>query len=309
MIDHDGLFKQLLSNYFLEFIDLMLPDLASFVAGCPFKFLDKEIYKDVLSGSKGEADLVAEFSHEGIPSLLVHVEIQSQRETDFSKRLFDYFCKLYARHNIPVYPVAVFAFSGKTRQNKYFVDCADLQVVQFEYKPVNLNALDWRNYKELDSPVIAALMPKMKIAGSEQVVVKLECLKMLSRLHLSHSEINLVGAFIDIYLPLSSQENVELSHMIAEMRGIEREGVMEIITSWEKKGRQEGLLEGRQQTSVKWACILIKQKFGQIPESVHEQLKPLTEAQLLSLGENFSSFSSLEELGAWLKRLEKSKQD
>ena len=44
MIDHDRLFKELFSTFFVEFLELFFPQVAEYVAYGSLEFLDKEIF-------------------------------------------------------------------------------------------------------------------------------------------------------------------------------------------------------------------------------------------------------------------------
>ena len=49
-IDHDQLFKQLISTFFLEFLDLFAPDLAVNIDRDNFEFLPQEYFTDIIEG-------------------------------------------------------------------------------------------------------------------------------------------------------------------------------------------------------------------------------------------------------------------
>ena len=57
MIDHDRLFKELLSTFFIEFLDLFLPQVVSKIDRDSIRFLPQEVFTDVTSGEKKEIDL------------------------------------------------------------------------------------------------------------------------------------------------------------------------------------------------------------------------------------------------------------
>lgn len=59
MIDHDRLFKELLTEFFIEFIELFSPEVVAYLEPDSIKFQDKEIFTDVTVGEKYEADLLA----------------------------------------------------------------------------------------------------------------------------------------------------------------------------------------------------------------------------------------------------------
>src|SRR5260370_29789172 len=105
MIDHDRLFKELLSVFFLEFLDLFLPEVSAYIEAGSLELLDKEIFTDVTAGERREVDLLAKLRFKGQETFfLVHVENQGQAKPDFGKRMFAYFARLYEKHDLPVYP-------------------------------------------------------------------------------------------------------------------------------------------------------------------------------------------------------------
>lgn len=60
MIDHDRLFKELLSTFFSEFIELFLPDVAGYIERDSISFLNQEIFTNITSGERREVDLLAQ---------------------------------------------------------------------------------------------------------------------------------------------------------------------------------------------------------------------------------------------------------
>ena len=59
-IDHDRLFKELISTFFVEFIELFFPQVMTYLDSESVTFLDKEIFTDVTEGEKYETDLIAQ---------------------------------------------------------------------------------------------------------------------------------------------------------------------------------------------------------------------------------------------------------
>ena len=57
MIDHDRLFKELLTTFFVEFLELFLPEVLAYLERDSIQFLDKEVFTDVTVGERYEADL------------------------------------------------------------------------------------------------------------------------------------------------------------------------------------------------------------------------------------------------------------
>ena len=84
MIDHDRLFKELFSTFFVEFIELFLPDVMAYLEPDSVTFLDKEVFTDVTAGERYEADLLVQAQFRGEPScFLIHVENQAKAQANF----------------------------------------------------------------------------------------------------------------------------------------------------------------------------------------------------------------------------------
>ncbi len=49
-IDHDRLFKELISTFFVEFIELFFPQVMDYLDRDSITFLDKEVFTDVTEG-------------------------------------------------------------------------------------------------------------------------------------------------------------------------------------------------------------------------------------------------------------------
>jgi hypothetical protein len=87
MAEHDRLFKQLIGTFFLDFLDLFLPEVRAYVAAGSIAFLDKEIFVDVTSGERLEPDLVARVKFKGLPAFfIIHIENQHQAQKAFGRQ-------------------------------------------------------------------------------------------------------------------------------------------------------------------------------------------------------------------------------
>lgn len=117
MIDHDRLFKELLRTFFVEFVELFLPDVAAYLDPESVEFLDKELFTDLSTGETSEADLVAKAKSKGQDAFfLVHDENQAKPQERFPRRMFFYFSDLHKRYDRPVYPAAFFSYDRPLRE-------------------------------------------------------------------------------------------------------------------------------------------------------------------------------------------------
>jgi hypothetical protein len=296
MTDHDRLFKELLTTFFIEFLELFLPDVAAFVEPDSIEFLDKEAFTDVTSGEKYEADIVARVRFRGREAFfIIHEENQSYDQAGFPRRMFHYFARFDAKYGLPVYPIALFTYDTPLRQepNTYEVTFPNRTVMRYEFDAIQLNRLDWRDYINRTNPVAAALMAKMKIVPSDRPKVKAQCLRLLLTLRLNPAKMQLIFGFVDSYLRLNRQEEQVLAQELAAiLPPTKQEEAMEIITSYEERGRQQGMLILTQK--------LLNHKLGVLTPEIKERLTALTTEQLEDMGEVLLDFQSSEDLTAWL---------
>ena len=308
MIDHDRLFKELLSTFFVEFLELFFPDVSEYLERDSLVPMDKELFTDVTSGERYEADLVMRAQFRGQSSqFLVHVEHQSSSQSDFNRRMFRYFARLHETHALPVYPIVIFSHDSPRRPEpgSYRVEFSDFLVLEFHYRVIQLNRLQWQDFVNQPNPVASALMAKMQIEPQERPTVKVECLRLLASLGLNPAQIQLISGFIDTYLKLSQTEQVRFQAELDRIEPARQEEVMQIVTSWMEeglqRGRQEGLEEGRRQEALALVLRLLARRVGEVEPELQEQIQALAIAQIEDLGEALLDFSTRADLEAWLE--------
>ncbi len=310
MIDHDRLFKELLTTFFVEFVELFLPDVAAYLERDSVEFLDKEVFTDVTAGEQYEADLVVQAKFREQDSFfLIHLEHQAQNQAQFSKRMFRYFARLYEKHDLPVYPIALFSYNAPRRPEPNFhqIEFPNKVVLQFNYDVIQLNRLNWRDFVQQPNPVASALMAKMNIAPEDRRQVKFECLRLMATLRLDRAKMQLISGFVDTYLQLSAEEEALLRAEIGRMEPTEQEVVMEIVTSWMREGIEQGLQqgrqEGRQEGEVAIILRLLNRRIGTVDLQLQEHIRQLSLTQLEDLAEALLDFSNEADLVAWLQQV------
>ncbi len=77
-IDHDRLFQELISTFFIEFLELFLPRVARDIDRDSIQFLPQEVFTDVTSGDKKEIDLLVKVKYQQQDAyFLIHIENQA----------------------------------------------------------------------------------------------------------------------------------------------------------------------------------------------------------------------------------------
>ncbi|GCL60185.1 DUF4351 domain-containing protein [Microcystis aeruginosa] len=308
-IDHDRLFKELISTFFVEFIELFFPQLIDYLDRESITFLDKEVFTDVTEGERYESDLVAQVKFRGKESFfLIHLEAQESSRKWFNRRMFTYFARFHEKFVLPIYPIVIFSYSKPKRAaiSQYVVDFPDLKVLEFNYQVVQLNRLNWRDFLNQPNPVASALMAKMNIAEKERAKVKAECLRLLITLSLNPAKMQLISGFIDTYLNLNPAEEIQFQQEISTFSQPVQEGVMQITTSWMRQGIELGIEQGIEQGIEREKTLIlrqIKRKLGEINPSLETKIMDLSIDDVEVLGEALFDFSTVEDLINWLNTL------
>lgn len=164
-IDHDQLFKQLLTTFFLEFLELFTPEFFAAIDPSSLEILPLEYFTEIQAGERKAMDVIIRVDLLGRPnapassrvSVVVNCEHQSTSKTDFNRRLFFYFAQLHRKYLQPVYPIALFSFDKPYRpeKNSYQVKVPGFNVMDFNFLTIQLNQLDWRAFLTQRNPVAA----------------------------------------------------------------------------------------------------------------------------------------------------------
>ena len=253
-IDHDQNFKELISTFFIEFLELFLPEIASTIDPGSVRFLQQEYFVDLVEGEEKIIDLLAEVKQSGEDAtFLIHIEPQSTGRSIFPERMFFYFARLHQSHRKRIYPIAIFSYDEPKKEAKssYGVDFPGFKVLEFNFKSIQLNRLDWRDYLDRQNPVAAALMAKMKIDQNDRPRVKAECLRLMVTLKLDPAKSRLISKFVDTYLRLNANDEVTFQAEIAKLEPQQKETIMYAMTSWEEKGMEKGMETERQTIALK----------------------------------------------------------
>ncbi|MBY6269844.1 Rpn family recombination-promoting nuclease/putative transposase [Parageobacillus thermoglucosidasius] len=241
-VDHDRLFKELIQAFFEEFILLFFPDMYEHIDFCHLSFLSEELFTDVTAGEKYRVDLLVETKLKGEDGLIiVHIENQSYVQPSFPERMFIYFSRLFEKYRTNIVPIAVFSYDAiRDEPSSFTLPLPFGNILHFRFFPVELRKQNWRNYIRSDNPIAAALLSKMGYTESERIELKKQFLRMLVRLELDEAKQRLLIGFFETYVRLSDDEEQQLRNEVNQMETKEKEQVLELLISYEQKGKREG---------------------------------------------------------------------
>jgi Domain of unknown function (DUF4351) len=248
-------------------------------------------------------------------AILFHLEAQASPESQFPQRIFFYFARLHQKYRQRIYPIVIFSFDKPYRAepNTYTVEFPNRKVLEFSFEAIQLNRLNWQDFLNQPNPVAAALMSKMRIAPKDRPRVKVECLRLLATLQLDPARTKLISGFVDTYLRLNATENQVFQAEIDRIEPTQREGVMQIVTSWMQEGIEQGIERGIEQGIERGIergieqgerSLVLRQltkQVGELPAEVRDRIDQLAIAQVEALGEALLEFTTLADLEGWLR--------
>ena len=232
MINHDRLLKELLSTFFVEFLELFFPEVVTHLEQDSISFLEPDLLSDITNQTRDGTKLVVQAKFRSQDSFfLIYWDNHQQASADFSQQVFHYFSHLYKQYGLPVYPIAIFADDepDSLQPNFHQVKFHEQVILEFNYALIQLNHLSWRNFVRQPNPVASALMARMNMAPEERPRVKFQCLHMLAKLSLAPTKRQFLAEFIDTYLPLNAEEWQLFEAEIGKIEPVEREAVMNAV--------------------------------------------------------------------------------
>ncbi len=264
---YDTPWKQVIEFFFPQFMAFFVPGSEEDIDwNAPIKFLDKElqkITKDSVSGQKHTDKLIeVNLKNNDKRWILIHIEVQAQRKSDFSERMFEYNYRIYDRYKIPVSSIAILADESPSWNPSpfhYGMWGSTMGLVYLKSKLLDYKD-KWPYLEEQNNPFAIVVMAHLKALETKKdhplrKQWKTELTKLLYKKGYSRSEILNLYSFIDWVLTLpEALEKIFLD----DLREYEKEKKMPYITSAERIGRKEGRQEGRQEGTYNTCLNLIQ---------------------------------------------------
>jgi hypothetical protein len=251
--EFDSPWKEILETYFPDFLNFFFPSIYSEIDWQKgYNFLDRElatITKDAEIGKRFADKLVKLWKSTGEEMwVLVHVEIQSQENNDFSERIFIYYYRLRDKYKLPIVSLAILGDENENWRPQAF----DSQLwgcrVQFEFPTIKL--LDYTaRWDELEAslnPFAVVVMAHLKTKETRDDAInrkewKFRLTRGLYERGYQKQDIMNLFRFIDWLLDLPDDLKRAFRD---ELTAYERENQMPYVTSIERMGIERGIEQG-----------------------------------------------------------------
>ena len=307
--DQDSPWKRMLRFYCPDAIEFFYPEIAKEIDWSqPIEFLDKEFQQltpDSEIGKRFADQLIKVYQKSGESIiLLIHLEVQAEPETDFSKRMFIYMIRIFEYFDQVPISLAILCDSDADWRPEQYTFTTLGSSFQFNFTTVKL--LDYRSqWAELETSqnvFATVVMTHLKAQEtrrneSERKQWKLTLIKRLYEQGYDRSAIVNLFTFVDWLLILLNEAKIEFWQ---ELRTYEEERQMPYITSVEQIGYDRGQEDGAQRQARSLLVRLLNHKFRSIPDRIFTQINTLSIAQLEDLSEALLDLHSIADLTTWL---------
>ncbi len=307
---HDQLFKQLLQAFFADFLRLFDPETAARLDLDTITFVNPEVFTDFPRGERRTADIVVQVQTlDGDAELiLVHVEVQREREPDFPWRMWQYYSLLRQREGKRVIPIALVLYLGHEgiTLEEYSEGVFDRTYLTFRYLQISLPRLPAGDYVARGplGAALASLMGPVRRGRAARIALYIACLRGVQRAvdagELDDARRFMLFNLIFTYLHPTAQEREAARVQLRQegdkaMEAVELTWADRIILQNREEGRQEGRQEGLRVAHQAVLRVLVKQ-FGALPPSIGAGLERIDNPQRLeALLDVALSASTLEE--------------
>lgn len=246
-----------------------------------YEFLDKELQQVVRDAELGRRlvdKLVKVYRTSNEEAwVLVHVEVQSQEESGFAERMFVYHYRIYDRYKRKVASLAVLGDERRSwRPNQFGYQLFGCEI-GFRFPSVKL--LDyfdqWSALESNRNPFATVVMAHLKAQqtrfnAQERFASKLAITRRLYEQDYSRENVINLFHFIDWLMSLPAELEQEFQQQIQQL---EEERRMPYITSVERSGIRQGLLEG--------ISLGLKLKFGSEGLSLLPEISDIRDVEQL----------------------------
>ena len=254
--EFDTPWKDILQIYFEEFILFFFPQAHAEIDWTRQpEFLDKELQQVVRDAELGRRlvdKLVKIYLKTGSEAwVLIHVEVQSQEESDFAERMFTYHYRIYDRYKRSVASLAVLGDERKNwRPDRFGYQLFGCEI-EFTFPVVKL--LDyqqqWSALQSSRNPFATVVMAHLKAIETRDNRIrrkewKLALTRQLYEQGYDREDIINLFQFVDWIMSLPAELDQQFWQ---EVIHLEEERRMPYITSVERFGIEKGIQQSRQE--------------------------------------------------------------
>ncbi len=296
--DYDNHWKEAIDEYFEQFLSLCFPEAHAVVdwSRQP-QLLDKElqqIAQEAKIGKRLADKLFQVWQKNGKETrILIHVEIQNQKDDDFDERMYIYNYRCYDKYHKPVISLAVLGDEVASWHPSAFRYAIGGCEVSLKFPSIKLldYAKEWENLEASTNPFAIMIMAHLKTQATsgkpqERKEWKWNLMRRLFERGYDREDIIKLFRLIDwmMVLPKELQQQFR-----TEIKTYQEERKMPLLSRIElmameegiEQGIQQGSLLGSLQTARESVIEILEVRFTEIPTELREVINKIEDLALL----------------------------
>jgi hypothetical protein len=288
--DYDSPWKEALEQYFEAFLAFLFPDAhAAIDWNRPPESLDKELQQIVREAEVGKrlADKLFKVWRLGGTEawVLVHIEVQSQEESDFAERMYVYNYRCFDRYRKPVISLAVLGDESVAWRPSFYGYALGGCEVSLRFPVAKLldYETEWQSLEETTNPFAVMVMAHLKTKATrgvpqERKQWKWSLVRRLFERGYSREDIVRLFRLIDWMMVLPEELQREFQE---ELKRYQEESQMPLLSRIELEAKQEGIQEGILQNAREAVLEVLETRFEVVPLEVIEAVNQIEDTPLL----------------------------
>lgn len=309
--DFDSPWKDVLDLFFEPCVAFFFPQAhAQIDWSRGFEFLDKELQKitaDAAVGRRVVDKLVKVWLKTGAELwVLLHIEVQGQRETGFAERVYVYHFRLFDRFHAPVATFVILTDEEESWRPTEYTTGLLGTAVNFKFSAVKLTDYRqrWEELERSENPfavVVQGHLVAQQTRGEDRARLqqKLALTKRLYERGFSKQQIIGLYRFLDWVLSLPEDLATEFDDKLSEFEEAHK---MKYVTSIERRGIEKGRQEGLKTGVAGVALRQLQRRLGPLDEASQAHIRALPLEQLEELSDALLDFNTPADLALWLQQ-------
>ena len=313
--DFDNTWKEALRLYFRAFLLFFFPKIHDIIDWTR-EHISLETELQQMTGESEAAKRITDklfqvwLASGELTWVLIHVEIQSQHETDFALRMYRYNCLAVGQYERPVISLAILGDESKSwRPRKYkYAQASGYYKIKMKYPIAKLVDYEsrWEELVASTNPFAIMVMAHLKTKATqglpqERLRWKRILARSLFEKGYSIEEVRQQFQLIDrmMALPKPVQRDFKI-----EMERYQEEKEMRFMSQIElmamEDGKEEGKKEGILETLREDALGILQKRFSEVPPELASKLNGLEDTavlrQLMLQAVDINSLAEFEQL-------------
>lgn len=226
-IDYDTQWKLIITSLFPDFVRFFLPKAYKLIDfEQPVEFLEQELHKLIADKYKKGKVINDKLVKVRLKSgeekwILIHIEVQSSYESQFTERMFTYFYRIYDRYNQKITAIAIYTSSSVPKNSNYFKYefLGTENIYKFNtYRITSPKEKDLIKSKNPFSLVVLASQYLLKSESDldKRYLFKRKLIKLAKERNYSDEKIINLLRFIDLLLQLPKKLELQFEKEIIE---------------------------------------------------------------------------------------------